>query len=226
MISSPKTFSQPLRVIVWSEGTEPKTVYPKGINGAIGDFLAQEKDLEVTTATLTDDDYGVSQSRLNRTDVLIWFGHKKHDEIPDEVADRIKLQVENKGMKLIALHSSHFSKAFKSILNHSGAWADYRDTGESETIKIVDAKHPIAEGVSDFIIPHTEIYDEPFQVPEPQSVIAKGTWVSGSTSREIMTWTVGKGSVVYIRAGHEDYPIFFMPPMQRLITNAVYWKAQ
>ena len=39
--------------------------------------------------------------------------------------------------------------------------------------------HPIAEGVSDFTIPQTEIYTEPFEVPQPEAVIVEGTWESG-----------------------------------------------
>ena len=36
------------------------------------------------TANITDPDLGVSDAVLDETDVLLWFGHKKHDQVPPE----------------------------------------------------------------------------------------------------------------------------------------------
>jgi len=40
-----------------------------------------------------------------------------------------------------------------------------------------------------------------------------------------MVWSLGKGRLVYIRAGHEEYPIFFMPEMRQLVNNSTLWAA-
>ena len=217
--------SKKIRVLLWSEQTEPRSIYPNGISGALGDFLNKQSGFEAKTATLDDPDAGVSDAALAQTDVLIWFGHRKHAMVPDAAVDRIQKHVNERGMGFIALHSSHYSKALKKLLNATGSWSSYVNHGKPEQMWIVLPGHPIAEGVSDFTIPQTEIYTEPFEVPEPESVVVEGTWESGHRGREVMTWTVGKGRMVYIRAGHEEYPIYFMPQMQRLVANSVKWAA-
>jgi YVTN family beta-propeller protein len=128
-------------------------------------------------------------------------------------------------MGFLGLHSAHHSKVIKRLLDATGSWSSYVNHGKPEQMWVVLPGHPIAEGVSDFTIPQTEIYTEPFEVPPPEAVIVEGTWESGHRSRDVMTWRVGKGRVVYIRAGHETYPIYFMPPMQKLVSNSVRYAA-
>jgi trehalose utilization protein len=214
-----------INVIVWSELTEPKKIYQSGINQLIADFLNKETHIVATTANLDNINSTISENTLKNTDVLIWFGHKKHDYVSNQVADLIKKFVDEKGMGFIALHSAHFSKPFKKILNCSGSWQSYQEDMGSEEIIVVDFDHPIATGVKNFHIPQEENYREPFDVPPPLHTIIKGKWKDGSENREVMTWQKEKGRVVYIRAGHETYPTYHIKEMQRLITNAVYWAA-
>src|SRR5438874_1722206 len=61
--------------------------------------------------------------------------------------------------------------------------------------------------------------------PETEAVILEGTWETGHRNRECLVWTLGKGRLVYIRPGHEEYPIYFMPEMRRLVANATLWAA-
>ena len=215
----------PVRVLLWSEMTEPKAIYPEGISGALAGHLKTVKGIEARTAAITDPDTGVSDAALEQTDVLIWFGHQKHRDVPDEAVERIVRHVRERGMGFIALHSSHFSKPLKSLLNASGAWSSYVNFAQPERMWVVLPDHPIAQGMTEFTIPKTEIYTEPFVVPEPEAVIMEGTWESGHRSRECLVWTIGKGRMVYIRAGHEEYPIFMMPEMRRLVVNSTLWAA-
>ena len=215
----------PIRVLLWSEQTEPREIYPQGISGALSDHFKTINGVETTMATITDPETGVSDATLDQTDVVIWFGHRKHREVPDAAVARIVKHVREKGMGFIALHSSHFSKPLKSLLSATGAWSSYINFGQPEQIWVVLPKHPIAKGLADFTIPKTEIYTEPFEVPEPEAVILEGTWASGHRSRECLVWSLGKGRLVYIRAGHEEYPIFFMPEMRKLVTNSTLWAA-
>src|SRR5215472_16897560 len=67
------------RVVVWSEGTanvdpSSKQVYPQDINTAIAEGLKplEAKGWEIVIASLNDPDQGLSDERLNGTDVLIW----------------------------------------------------------------------------------------------------------------------------------------------------------
>ena len=215
--------ASPVRVLCWSEVTEPKDVYPQGIHGAIAEYLNKQKGITAKTAKIDDPDFGVPENVLAQTDVLFWYGHRKHAAVPDEVVQRIVRHVKERGMGFIAIHSSHFSKPFKALVNDVGSWSSYVDFGQPEEIWVVLPGHPVAKGLRDFTIPRTEIYTEPFKVPQPEAVILEGTWKSGHRSREVLLWTVGKGRVAYLRFGHEGYPIFFMPPVQQLMQNLTQW---
>lgn len=222
---------KPIRVLVWSERSEPVSVYPNGINGALAEMLAKDKTLSVKTANITDPDLGVSEAALDETDVLIWFGHRKHAEITPEAIARIVRHVREKGMGYLPLHSSHFALPFKALLNSIqetkdvGAWRDYINDGKPTEIAVLEPNHPIAKGVKNFTVPKTERYDEPFQVPGPEAVVFNGTYADGLHARQGLCWTAGKGRIFYWRTGHEEYPIFFQPEIQRIIVNAVHWLA-
>lgn len=229
LVATSTTFAQKskqVRVLCWSEQTEPREIYPTGISGALADHLNKQKGIAAKTSQLADPDSGLSDDLLTNTDVLIWFGHKKHNDVPDEVVNRVVKHIRERGMGFIALHSAHFSKPLKVALQDVGSWSSYVNFGKPEQMWIVSPKHPIAKGIKDFTIPKTEIYTEPFAVPTPEAVIFEGTWETGHRNREVMVWTLDKGRFVYIRPGHEEYPIFFMPQMQRLIVNSVLWAGQ
>ena len=218
------------RVVVWSEGTAPKNVYPRDIRGAVADGLKPLAGWEVVTATLSDPDQGVSEESLNKTDVLIWWGHKYHGKVKDENVARIVRRVKQEGMGFIALHSAHFSKPLKKLLGTNCGWkGGYVEDGSGLEIIIKDKQHPIAEGLSDFTLPHTERYTEPFECPEPDSVVLDGIYLkkdgTKEPSRQGLAWKVGKGKVFYFQPGHETYPIFFDASVCKVLRNAVAWAA-
>ncbi len=215
--------SNKVRALCWSEQTEPREIYHTGISGALADHLNKQKGIAAKTSQLADADSGLSEELLKNTDVLIWFGHRKHNDVSDEVVKRVVKHIRERGMGFIALHSAHFSKPLKVALQATGSWSSYVNFAKPEQVWVVSPKHPIAKGIQDFTIPKTEIYTEPFDVPTPEAVIFEGTWETGHRNREVMVWTLDKGRFVYIRPGHEEYPIFFMPQMQQLIVNSVLW---
>src|SRR5437867_6642515 len=130
-----------MRVLLWSEQTEPREIYPQGISGALFDHFKTIKGFESKMATITDPDTGVSDAALDQTDVVIWFGHRKHNQVPDDAVERIVRHVREKGMGFIALHSSHFSKPLKALLNASGAWSSYVNFGQPEKVWVVLPQH-------------------------------------------------------------------------------------
>ena len=81
-----------INVTVWNEnslettGKSTLAVYPEGLNGAIRDFLKTNEDFNVRTANLQEDESGLPDEILSSTDVLIWWGHGKHELVPDELA--------------------------------------------------------------------------------------------------------------------------------------------
>jgi trehalose utilization protein len=213
-------------VRVWSEGTAPASVYPKDIRGAVADSLAHLRGYDVKTATLTDPDQGVSQADLDATDVLIWWGHQKHGDVTDATVERIVKRVRDGGMGVIFLHSAHYAKPLKAVLGASGAWKAYVNDGKPQHLHVTDARHPIARGVRDFTFPREERYEEPFVVPTPEAVVFDALHeATGTRARQGLCWTIGKGRVFYFRPGHEEFPVYFMPEVRRILRNAVLWAA-
>jgi hypothetical protein len=92
------------RILVWSEGTAPKDVYPNDINGAVAEALkGLPGDYEVRTASINDLEQGVSQDALDQIHVLFWWGHVRHGAIPRETVERIVRRVKEGGMGFISL---------------------------------------------------------------------------------------------------------------------------
>jgi trehalose utilization protein len=101
---------------------------------------------------------------------------------------------------------------------------DYRADGEPSTIKVAMPDHPIAKGLAGtFQVKQTEMYDEPFHVPDPDEVIFEETWELGERFRAGMVWEIGEGKVFYFRPGHETYPAFKQPEVIQVLANAARW---
>ena len=224
--AAPASANAKRRVLVWSEGTAPASVYPDDIRGAIAQSLSKLRGYDIQTATLSDPDNGVSEATLAQTDVLVWWGHQKHGDVPDEAVERIVKRIKNGGMGFVALHSSHFAKPLQAVLGMSGAWKEYVNDGKPETLHVTLPQHPIARGVRDFTFPKEERYEEPFVVPAPDAAPFDALYEStGTRARQGLCWTRGKGRVFYFRPGHEEYPIYFMPEVRRILRNAILWAA-
>jgi trehalose utilization protein len=225
--SSLRAAAVPHRLVVWSEGTAPKKVYPNDINGAIAEGLKSLGSWEIVTAGLKDPDQGFSGERLQQTDVLMWWGHQKHGDVADTLVERIYRRVHDEGMGFISLHSSHFSKPYKRLMGTRCSWREYAADGTSVKIIVKDTKHPICKGVKDFVLPKIERFGEPFAVPEPEAVPLDGIYTkpNGQTEpgRMGLCWTVGKGRVFYFTPGHETYDDFLRPEVRLILHNAVLW---
>jgi trehalose utilization protein len=87
-------------------------------------------------------------------------------------------------------------------------------------------KHPIAAGLPEkWDVPQTEMYNEPFHVPQPDAVVFEERWDKGEYFRSGCAWKVGKGRVFYFRPGHETYPVFRQENCLRVVLNAAHWAA-
>ncbi|KAJ0338891.1 hypothetical protein COL154_014237, partial [Colletotrichum chrysophilum] len=111
----------PIRTIVWNEfihereNAAVREIYPEGIHEVIASALGRDPGIDVSTAALDEPEHGLTQSRLDETDVLLWWGHKAHGAVDDAVVERVAERV-FEGMGLIVLHSGHFSKIFKRLM--------------------------------------------------------------------------------------------------------------
>jgi trehalose utilization protein len=220
--------SQKFRVTVWNEFRHEKeseivrAAYPDGIHTAIGEGLSGAVD--VTYATLDDAEHGLSEEVLNNTDVLIWWGHKAHDEVQDEIVDRVQKRVWQ-GMGLIVLHSGHFSKVFKKLMGTS-CDLKWREADEKERLWVVAPGHPIVEGIGEYIeLEAEEMYGEHFDIPQPDELIMVSWFEGGEVFRSGCTFNRGNGKIFYFRPGHETYRTYYNEQIRRVISNAVHWAA-
>jgi trehalose utilization protein len=218
------------QVVVWSEGTAPTDVYPHDINGAVGEALKSLKDWNVVLADIDQPDQGASEELLKKTDVLVWWGHKKHDKVTDEVVARIVRHVKERGMGFVSLHSSHFAKPNKALMGTPCTWGAYVVNDAEITITVKDPNHPICKGVAkSFDLGLTERYAEPYAVPTPEAVplecVYKFKDGHTETARQGLCWTVGKGKMFYFQTGHETCTHYFNPNVQQILRNAVEWAA-
>jgi trehalose utilization protein len=217
-----------LRVTVWGENVHEKKnpvvaqVYPKGMHTCIAAALRQ--DYEVRTATLDQPEHGLTDAILEATDVLTWWGHAAHGEVKDAIVDRVQKRV-LQGMGLIVLHSGHYSKIFKRLLGTSCSLT-WREAGEKERLWVCHPGHPIAHGIEKYFeIEQEEMYGEPFAIPNPDEVVFLSWFQGGEVFRSGCTFKRGNGKIFYFRPGHEVYPTYHHPQVQRVINNAVRWAA-
>jgi trehalose utilization protein len=223
----------PLRVTIWNEYIHElehdsvRALYPSGIHTVLADALTPllGERIQIRIATFEQEDHGLTYGALAETDVLTWWGHAAHDRVSDEVVQRVHTRVLN-GMGLVALHSAHASKIFRRLMGTS-CMLRWREAAEKERVWIVDPSHPITQGLTDeyFEIPHSEMYGEHFDVPQPDELFAISWFEGGEVFRSGCTWRRGKGKVVYFSPGHETFPIYHDANVQRIIANAVAWAA-
>ncbi len=218
-----------IRVTVWNEYRHERddpgvrARYPEGMHAVLAGALREPGGFDVTTATLDEPEHGLPDEVLDATDVLTWWGHAAHDEVADEVADRVRRRVLN-GMGLIVLHSGHLSKVFRALMG-TGCMLKYRK-GDRERLWVVDHGHPIAAGLPERIeLGVEEMYGEPFQIPPPDQVVFVSWFSGGEVFRSGCTFRRGRGRVFYFRPGDEEYPTYHDPLIQRVVVNAARWAA-
>ncbi|WP_248928677.1 ThuA domain-containing protein [Paenibacillus hamazuiensis] len=218
-----------LRVTVWNEFRHEKesetirSVYPNGIHQAIGEGLGTT-DFEISYATLDDPEHGLSEEKLQNTDVLIWWGHKAHGEVQDEIVNRVYDRVLH-GMGLVVLHSGHFSKIFKKLMGTS-CDLKWREAGEKERLWVVAPGHPIVEGIGEFFeLEHEEMYGEHFDIPQPDELVLVSWFEGGNVFRSGCCYSRGQGKIFYFRPGHETHPTYYNENVRTVIRNAAKWAA-
>ena len=212
-----------VKVRVWSEGTAPRSVYPEDIDGAIGDHLRRQPGLEVKRARLGDPASGLSDEVLDATDVLIWWGRLRHDDLPNDRAKSIADRVRAGRLGFVALHASCGSKPFRELMGRACEPASWSEDGRAERVTIESPGHEIARGIAPFTIPKAAMFAEPFEVPRPETVVFRSTFDGDVKFPSGLTWTVGKGRVAYFRPGHDAFPVLYHPSVRRVIANAARW---
>jgi trehalose utilization protein len=275
--------ADPVRVLVWDERQpEQKQAYGERFLGeTLAAHLRAQPGFSVREGHPDLPELGLDEASLAATDVVIWWGHRRHQEVPDALARRVSQRVAEGRLGLLALHSAHWAKPFVFAMQDR-ALADARASlpeAEHATARIETTNrqpigrmvrpetpraphlsgpeqgvytlflpgcifphwradgapghlttklpgHPIAAGLPErWTIPRTEMYGEPFHVPEPDAVVFEERWDKGEWFRSGCAWTVGKGRVFYFRPGHETYPVFLQAEPLQVVVNATLWLA-
>ena len=221
----------PIRVTIWNEFIHEKSspavqaVYPDGIHSVLVEALHQQlgEGATIRTATLSEPQHGLSETVLNETDVLLWWGHAGQDLVEDSVVDRVHQRV-LQGMGLIPLHSAHMSKIFRRLMGTS-CTLRWREAGERERVWCLQPAHPIAAELSDefFEIEQSEMYGEHFDIPAPDELVFVSWFEGGEVFRSGCVFYRGAGRIFYFSPGHETYPIYRSQHVQRILANAVRW---
>ena len=219
-----------LRVTIWNEfhheleEGRAKELYPQGIHACLAQALRAD-DLEITTAWLEkDEEHGLSAEVLAQTDVLLWWGHCRHGDVRDDVADRVVARVQQ-GMGFLALHSAHMSKPFRRLMG-TPCTLQWRDADETCVVWNVNPNHPITRDVPlHFILNAEEMYGEQFFIPKPDELIFVSWFQGGNVFRGGCTFTRGLGKIFYFHPGHETCPSFHNEHVQRVIANGIRWAA-
>lgn len=217
-----------INVTVWNEYRHERqnkavaAVYPEGIHAVISKALKADPEIAVRTATLDEPEHGLGDEVLNNTDVLIWWGHMAHQEVKDEIVSKIHNRILC-GMGFIALHSAHLSKVFTRLMGTS-CTLRWREASEKERIWVIEPSHPIAVGIGEYFeLEHEEMYGERFDIPAPDSLVFAGWFQGGELFRSGCCYNRGYGKVFYFQPGHESYPTYYNPEIQKIICNAVKW---
>lgn len=219
-----------IRVTVWNENVHERempavhAIYPNGIHGCIADTLNGDPRFAAVTATLDQPEQGLPDELLKNTDVLFWWGHAAHNDVSDELVERIFQRV-MAGMGLIVLHSGHYSKIFKKLMG-TGCRSRWRESGDLERLFVVEPGHPIAKGLPPYFeLPHEETYGERFDIPAPDEIVFMSWFSGGEVLRSGCCWHRGCGKVFYFRPGHEEFPTYYDANIQQVLRNAAAWAA-
>lgn len=222
-----------MTVTIWNEfihekeqsacGDVCRKHYPNGIHEYLKEALsARDNTITYQTAYQSQPECGLSDEVLEKTDVLVWWAHVAHNDIPDELVEKIRLRILG-GMGLIVLHSGHYSKIFARMLGTS-CGLRWREVGEKERVWTVAPGHPIARGIPEsFEIPHTEMYGEPFDIANDGKVVFMSWYEGGNVFRSGVAFERDLGRIFYFSPGHETFPIYHNENVQKVILNAIKW---
>ena len=158
-------------------------------------------------------------------------------EMSGDFPSRVELTLKDPGPEVVRPEVDPRAVGIQMVLNVDGtAMADvplpacsigsWREDSKPSHIQVLAPHHPIAAGLpATFTIPHTEMYNEPFQVPAPDVVVLYERWDAGEEFRSGCLWNLGKGKVFYFRPGHETDDVFTHPEPMRVLENAVRFLA-
>ena len=124
--------------------------------------------------------------------------------------------------KLAATGKFNAVIALGAVIRGATPHADLINSQVSKSL----AQVAIARGVPDsFVVPNTEMYGEPFGIPEDAHPVFMSWYEGGNVFRSGITFRRGAGKIFYFSPGHESFPIYRNPDVVKVLANAVRWAA-
>lgn len=220
-----------IHVTVWNEDSAAECsgkvleVYPQGVIGAVAAMFENRPDFQVRTAWLSQEEAGLTEAVLEDTDVLVWWGHCKHGQVPDEIVTRVQQHV-LRGMGLIVLHSGHESKIMQRMMGTQCSLR-WHENNDKERLFVIEPSHPIMRGVPAwFELEAEEMYGERFDIPKPDELLAIGWYESGDVFRSACCFNRGYGKIFYFQPGHETLRSYYNEYVALILRNAAHWAAR
>ena len=107
-----------IRVLVWDEQQPAqKSAYgDKFLGETLAAHLSRQAGLRVSSISFASPEQGILPDQLNHTDVLIWWGHIRHQEVSDARAEEVVQRVMAGKLGFIPLHSAHWCKPFVRLM--------------------------------------------------------------------------------------------------------------
>lgn len=107
-----------IHVLVWDEQQpEQKKAYENFLGNEIARYLQARADFEVRSVRLDDPEQGLSKDNLDWAHVLIWWGHRRHEELAPGKSQQIVRRIMAGELALIAVHAAHWSQPFMDAMN-------------------------------------------------------------------------------------------------------------
>lgn len=233
-------------VLVWDENGVhvPLSTHPLGVRGTVAKAL-MDAGVSHEIHHLDEPEAGLPDEVLDRANVLIWWGHARHHELPDGRAEAIVARINSGNLALLVLHSGHQSKVVEKLFGAKiYSKGGYDEDPQAELVTVCAPQHPICQGIEPFEIDDEEFYGAPATFPQAETVLLQSFFPKyGRHYPSGLTWTVGDGKhpiersgsgkgqgegegagrVAYLRFGHETSRSLAHPMVQKLIVNAVRW---
>jgi type 1 glutamine amidotransferase len=167
---------------------------------------------------ITEDRDSLLKERIAQYDVCLDYMHGGALK-PEQTQGLIDFVAGGKA--LVGVHSAAVDKKSLAFIDLLGGKYIGHEEYHETTVTIVDAEHPITQGMSDFSI-IDELYKLEYN-PEPLHVLIEGV-AEGTTYPVCWTRQYGKGRVVFFSLGHGPES-FENKDFQKIVIRSIQWAA-
>jgi trehalose utilization protein len=159
--------TKPVRVLVWDEQQpEQSQAYEHFLGNAIVEHLHHQAGFRVLSRSFDSPEQGLDSTTLDATDVIVWWGHRKHGEVRNEGVEEVVKRVLDGKLGFIGLHSAHFAQPFMRLMHQRAKFDAPAQVPEAER----------AAAKFDFSLPLSRVRVDPDAQLTPALEKQAGMW--------------------------------------------------